>query len=141
MTTPEPPGSRRYRISRARKVRKWLVAAFGRRRRAGSIGETRAKKYARPSALERLLIWRMARAHMSARSIGRSLGRDHHTVMRHAALGRLHDLAGALALAGYYPEARSLLKQHGEPQDPMARLIAELEDLARWRRPVPPFPL
>jgi hypothetical protein len=131
-----------FRVSKRRQMRKWLVCVFGRRRQRQNIAvAARPAKYSRPDAVERLLILQLVQSGLSAREVGRRLSRDHHTVTRHAAPSRLDDLASALALAGHYPEARSILKQHGQSRSATATLIAELEDLARRRRrPLPPFP-
>jgi hypothetical protein len=142
VTTPKP--AKRYRVSRQRQMRKWLVSRFGRKARRSNIAvAVPNREYRRPDLTERLLMWHLVRAGISAREIGRRLLRDHHTVVRHTAASRFQALVSDLALAGQFREARRLLKQHGgSPDGPVTlQLINELQKLARWRlRTLPPCP-
>jgi len=88
-------------------------------------------------------MWQSVRAGVSAREIGRRLLRDHHTVLRHTAASRVHDLVCDLALAEQFREARWLLKQQGRSKDRTVtlQLIKELETLVRSLvRALPPCP-
>jgi len=54
-------------------------------------------------------MWRYANCGLSARAIGRKLGRDHHTVRRHLQPARGEELALNLAIYGRGAEARELV--------------------------------
>jgi hypothetical protein len=137
-TSDRPPERARYRVSRRRQMRKWLVATFGRRRRPGTGRQNVAPRYTRPEAVERFYMYQLSLAGRSAREIGRLLGRDHHTVMRHSAATRAFELASALVLESHFAEARLVLARVADrPRAAAVRTqIGELRRLAPATRRV-----
>lgn len=109
-----------WRQSKARKWRRFWFALHGRRRlvrgRAASSA-SREPAYRRPDHDQRLEMWRLAGDRMSARSIGRRLGRDHHTVRRHLQAERGQDLALWLGVSGRAVEAREMLARLGSTDE------------------------
>jgi hypothetical protein len=107
---------RTWQQSRARKLRKYLVARYGRERAASLVAgmdHTPPPKYTRPDLTEALIMWRLADRGLNLRAIARRLKRDHHTVARHLQPARGHELALQLAFRGRGREARELVSLLG----------------------------
>ena len=85
---------------------------------------TRASSYTRPSAHERIKIWRLYRQGLSAREIARRLKRDHHTVTRALDLERAATLAVSLVVGGQAAQGLGLAHLMDDPE-----LEAELAEI------------
>jgi hypothetical protein len=121
--------------SKARKFRKFFVAVYGRRRlvrrKAGSSA-SREPAYRRPNLDERLDMWRLAGDRVSARGIGRRLGRDHHTVRRHLQAEWGHDLALSLGVCGRAIDAREMLARLGSTDEFKAEVEWVIDTHRAW---------
>lgn len=94
--------------SRARKWRKFWTALRGRRNHVAPSQSKPTPRYQLANLEERLLMWRLSDAGLSARAVGRRIHRDHHTVLRHLQAEWGEDLALSLALRGMADEAREM---------------------------------